>query len=77
MGRIGSRKGHGAYLTVLDPHVSTRGESRRILLPYLGMVGQMERRFILERQRKGIQAAKAKGIYKAGHGGWIERRCSR
>lgn len=56
----------GAFLTVLDPHVSTRGESGRIVLTVLGMVSQMERRFILERQREGIQAAKAKGVYKGG-----------
>ncbi|MGY6282647.1 recombinase family protein [Methylorubrum extorquens] len=56
----------GAYLTVLDPHVSTRGESGRIVLTVLGMVATMERRFILERQREGIQAAKAKGVYRGG-----------
>ena len=28
------------------------------------MVAEMERRFIRERQRAGIEAAKAKGIYK-------------
>ena len=56
----------GAFLTVLDPHVSTRGESGRIVLTVLGMVSQMERRFILERQRDGIAAAKAKGVYKGG-----------
>lgn len=56
----------GAFLTVLDPHVSTRGESGRIVLTVLGMVSQMERRFILERQREGIEAAKAKGVYKGG-----------
>lgn len=56
----------GAYLTILDPYVSTRGETGRIVLTVLGMVSQMERRFILERQREGIQAAKAKGTYKGG-----------
>lgn len=56
----------GAFLTVLDPYVSTRGESGRIVLTVLGMVAQMERRFILERQKEGIAAAKAKGAYKGG-----------
>lgn len=56
----------GAFLTVLDPYVSTRGESGRIVLTVLGMVAQMERRFILERQKEGITAAKAKGTYKGG-----------
>jgi DNA invertase Pin-like site-specific DNA recombinase len=56
----------GAYLTVLDPHVSTRGETGRIVLTALGMVAEMERRFIKERQREGIVQAKAKGAYKGG-----------
>ena len=30
----------------------------------LGTVAEMERKFIRERQQAGIQAAKAKGIYK-------------
>lgn len=30
----------------------------------LGMVAEMERKFILERQRVGIGAAKKRGIYK-------------
>ena len=56
----------GAFLTVLDPHVSTRGETGRIVLTVLGMVAQMERRFIRERQREGIEAAKAAKVYKGG-----------
>ena len=36
------------------------------MLTYLGRVSQMERRFILEPQREGIQAAKAKGVYMGG-----------
>ncbi len=30
----------------------------------LGMVAEMERKFIRERQQAGIKAAKAKGLYK-------------
>ncbi|NNG74283.1 recombinase family protein [Rhizobium laguerreae] len=56
----------GAYLTILDPHVSTRGEMGHVILTVLGMVAQMERRFIKERQREGIGRAKAEGIYKGG-----------
>ena len=55
---------HGAFVTVLDPHVSTRGEMGQIVLTVLGMVAQMERRFIKERQREGIEKAKAAGTYK-------------
>src|SRR3982751_1567746 len=54
----------GAFVTVLDPHVSTRGEMGHIVLTVLGMVAQMERRFILERQRDGIERAKVAGVYK-------------
>lgn len=56
----------GAFVTVLDPHVSTRGEMGRVVITVLGMVAEMERRFIKERQREGIQQAKAKGVYKGG-----------
>jgi DNA invertase Pin-like site-specific DNA recombinase len=56
----------GAFVTVLDPHVSTRGEAGRIVMTVLGMVAQMERRFIKDRQREGIEKAKAEGIYRGG-----------
>ena len=53
-------------MTVLDPHVSTRGDMGHIVLTVLGMVAQMERRFIKERQREGIERAKADGTYRGG-----------
>ncbi|MBX9453206.1 MAG: recombinase family protein [Mesorhizobium sp.] len=56
----------GAFVTVLDPHVSTRGDMGRGVITVLGMVAEMERRFIKERQREGIQQAKARGVYKGG-----------
>ncbi len=56
----------GAFVTVLDPHVSTRGELGHVIITVLGMVAQMERRFIKERQREGIARAKASGEYKGG-----------
>jgi DNA invertase Pin-like site-specific DNA recombinase len=56
----------GAFVTVLDPHVSTRGEMGQLVLTVLGMVAQMERRFIKERQREGIELAKTQGIYSGG-----------
>ncbi|PVE20570.1 resolvase [Microvirga sp. KLBC 81] len=56
----------GAFLTVLDPHVSTRGEMGHLVLTVLGMVAQMERRFIKERQKGGIQRAKVEGVYRGG-----------
>jgi DNA invertase Pin-like site-specific DNA recombinase len=57
-------KQRGAYLTVLEPYVTTRGETGEIVLTVLGMVAKMERQFILERQKAGITRAKAEGIYK-------------
>ncbi|MEP3629181.1 MAG: recombinase family protein [Hyphomicrobiales bacterium] len=56
----------GAFVTILDPHVSTRGEMGYMVLTVLGMVAQMERRFIKERQREEIERAKANGVYKGG-----------
>ena len=56
----------GAFVTVLDPHVSTRGEMGHVVPTVLGMVAQMERRFIKERQREGIERAKAEAVYKGG-----------
>jgi len=56
----------GAYVTVLDPHVSTQGPMGHVMLTVLGMVAQMERRFIKERQREGIERAKANGAYRGG-----------
>ncbi|MHC2457217.1 DNA invertase Pin-like site-specific DNA recombinase [Rhizobium leguminosarum] len=56
----------GAFVTILDPRVSTRGEMGHVILTVLGMVAQMERRFIKERQREGIEQAKSAGRYKGG-----------
>ena len=56
----------GAFVTVLDPHVCTRGEMGHVVLTVLGMVAQMERRFIKERQREGIERARADGAYQGG-----------
>ena len=55
-----------AFVTVLDPHVSTRGEAGRIVMTVLGMVAQMERRLIKDRQRDGIEKAKGEGVYRGG-----------
>jgi DNA invertase Pin-like site-specific DNA recombinase len=56
----------GAFVTLLDPHVTTRGEMGQIISTVLGMVAQMERRFIKERQREGIELAKVRGTYAGG-----------
>jgi len=54
----------GAALTVLEPSFSTKDATGSILLMVLGMVAEMERRFIRERQQVGIEVAKANGVYK-------------
>ncbi len=54
----------GAALTVLEPAFSTKDATGSILVTVLGMVAEMERRFIRERQQAGIEAAKTKGVYK-------------
>ena len=56
----------GAFVTVLDPLVSTQGPMGHVMLTVLGMVAQMERRFIKERQREGIERAKTAGAYAGG-----------
>jgi DNA invertase Pin-like site-specific DNA recombinase len=53
-----------AGLRVLEPEFCTSTDTGRILVTVLGMVAEMERRFILERQRVGIEAAKKRGVYK-------------
>ena len=54
----------GAALTILEPTFSTEDAAGPILVTVLGMVAEMERKFIRERQHAGIVAAKAKGVYK-------------
>jgi DNA invertase Pin-like site-specific DNA recombinase len=56
----------GAGLRVLEPEfcTATDGISAKILLMVLGMVAEMERQHILDRQRAGIEAAKVRGVYK-------------
>jgi DNA invertase Pin-like site-specific DNA recombinase len=54
----------GAGLRVLEPEFSTLTDTGRILVTVLGMVAEMERKFIRERQRDGIELAKRKGVYK-------------
>jgi DNA invertase Pin-like site-specific DNA recombinase len=57
-------EGRGAHLRVLEPEISTAGPMGKMVLTVLGMVAEMELGFIRDRQRVGIEAAKAKGVYK-------------
>ncbi|MGZ3218368.1 recombinase family protein [Paracoccus sp. T5] len=54
----------GASLRVLEPEVSTAGDMGRMVITVLGMVADMELKFIRDRQRAGIEAAKSRGTYK-------------
>jgi DNA invertase Pin-like site-specific DNA recombinase len=54
----------GASLRVLEPAVDTAGPIGKVVLTVLGMVAEMELGFIRDRQRAGIERAKAKGVYR-------------
>jgi len=51
-------------LRILEPEVTTAGDMGRMVVTVLGMVADMELKFIHDRQRAGIDAAKGKGVYK-------------
>ena len=55
----------GAILRINDPAITFDGTDMmaEVLLTLFGMIGMMEKHFIKARQRRGIDAAKAKGIY--------------
>jgi DNA invertase Pin-like site-specific DNA recombinase len=53
----------GAALRVLEPAIDTSGPMGKVILTVLGMVGEMELGFIRERQKAGIDKAKAEGRY--------------
>lgn len=54
----------GASLRVLEPELTTTDDIGCIVVTVLGMVAEMERKFILERQKAGVEAAKANGAHK-------------
>ena len=54
----------GCSLQVLEPAIDTSGPMGKVMLTVLGMVSEMELGFIKERQRAGIEKAKADGVYK-------------
>lgn len=54
----------GASLRILEPEVTTAGDMGRMVITILGMVADMELKFIKDRQRAGIEAAKTEGVYK-------------
>lgn len=54
----------GASLKILDRDIDTSGPAGKLVLTVLGMVAEMERSFIKERQKAGIERAKREGKYK-------------
>ena len=53
-----------ASLRVLEPAIDTTGPMGKMILTILGMVSEMELSFIKERQKAGIEKAKAEGKFK-------------
>jgi DNA invertase Pin-like site-specific DNA recombinase len=56
--------GKGATLRILEPEISTSGSMGKMVITILGMVADMELQFIKDRQKAGIEAARASGVYK-------------
>jgi DNA invertase Pin-like site-specific DNA recombinase len=54
----------GAHLQVLAMALNTADATGRMMLNVLGSIAQFEREMMLERQREGIQKAKAEGKYR-------------
>jgi DNA invertase Pin-like site-specific DNA recombinase len=56
----------GAVLRIHDPAIRFDGTDMmaEIMLTLFGMIGSVEKHFIKARQRRGIEAAKLKGVYK-------------
>lgn len=56
----------GAILRIHDPAIRFDGTDMmaEIMLTLFGMIGSVEKHFIKARQRRGIEAAKLKGVYK-------------
>lgn len=55
-----------AVLRIHDPNIVFDGTDMmaEVMLTIFGMVGMMEKHFIKARQRRGIDAAKVRGVYK-------------
>jgi len=60
----GRLKQKGVVLTIKSLGLNTRDATGRMILQIMGAIAEFERSLMLERQREGIAAAKAKGKYK-------------
>lgn len=58
--------GRKATLRIVDPAIEMSGEDfmAEVLLTCLGLVGSVEKYFLKARQRRGIEAARQRGVYK-------------
>lgn len=56
----------GAILRIHDPAIRFDGTDMmaEVMLTLFGMIGMMEKHFIRARQRRGIEAARLRGVYK-------------
>lgn len=54
----------GASLKILDPNIDTGTPTGRLIFSMIGAIAEFERQIMLERQREGIQKARAEGKYK-------------
>ena len=56
----------GAVLRIHDPKIIFDGTDMmaEVMLTLFGMIGSIEKHFIKARQKRGIEAAKLKGVYK-------------
>src|SRR6266849_598946 len=66
----------GAGLRVLEPEFCTSTDTGRILVTVLGMVAEMERRFILERQRAASMPPKERASTKGESPRCLSRLCA-
>ncbi len=64
LGIVARARALGAELRVLGSPIDTSTPTGGLVLTLLGAIAQFEREMMLERQREGIAAAKAKGLYK-------------
>ncbi len=60
---VHDRDSKGASLQVFGHDVTRAGDLGRLVVTVQGRVADLERKFIRGRQRAGIDAAQAKGVY--------------
>lgn len=64
MNRVAALEAKGVSLQILDMNLDTSTSTGKLMLSVLGSVAEFERNVMLERQRAGIEKARADGKYK-------------